>query len=141
MSKLLYYNGPEFYKQTLQHLVKFTDNTLLAENFKGTNFSSTHIDYMRKQFNKQACHYKVKNFKTVASFVKVILKNNPSGSCKLDLLNEQYLSEVNKIQAGVNKMVPTLTDIVKTAGLSLKEVVESVDGVVVVGDIAQITEN
>ena len=41
MSQLLYKCGPDFYKQTLQSMVKFTDNTLLADSFKTVNFTST----------------------------------------------------------------------------------------------------
>jgi len=144
MSQLLYKCGPDFYKQTLQSMVKFTDNTLLADSFKTVNFTSTHVDFMRKGYNREACLSKVQNFAMIEFLVKNALKERPGKSCRLDDLNEFYMQEIKKILTASNATTspPTLSEIMKKAGLSsLKETVETFSDVVVVGDSVQLKVN
>ena len=137
MSKLLYQCGPEFYKQTLQAMVKFTDNTLLSENNKTVNFSSKHVDIMRRSFNRQACLAKVPSFTTIEFLVKKAVNMQPSKQCRLDDLNALYLLQANEILSSTNatSSPPGLAEIMKKVGLScLKELVESFSDVVVIND-------
>lgn len=144
MSQLLYKCGPDFYKQTLQSMVKFTDNTLLADSFKTVNFTSTHVDFMRKGYTREACLSKVQNFVMIEFLVKNALKERPGKSCRLDDLNEFYMQEIKKILTASNATTspPTLSEIMKKAGLSsLKETVETFSDVVVVGDMVHLKVN
>jgi len=137
MAKILYYGGADFYKQTLNGLVKYTDNTQLKSNPNNV-YSRFHVEMMMTHFHREACYAKVPNFATVENLVKLTLRKQPFASCLLSDLSGLYIQVAKEImhsQGNNNSLPPTIDEVTQTAGLlNIRQTLSVMGGIKLSGD-------